>query len=143
MTVVVRNAVMGDKQRCLDLLVILNGQARLSGEGFTALLSLERGQIIVAQEGDEILGMASVSYNLAMRYEGEYCQLEELVVDSSARGKNVGGLLMQQVVDNARKRGCREGGLYLLERTEHNKPFYEKYGFEVVGTEMRQRFEQG
>jgi predicted GNAT family N-acyltransferase len=34
-------------------------------------------------------------------------------------------------------------GLYLLETTEHNRPFYAKYGFKVIGTEMRQDLSQG
>ena len=54
-----------------------------------------------------------------------------------ARDKNTGGLLVQQSINNARARGRTKMGLYLLETTEHNRPFYAKYGFEVVGTEMR------
>lgn len=104
---------------------------------FISLLDNARGRIIVAEEGDVILGLASVSYNVAMRYGGEYCQLEELIVDPSARGKNVGGLLVQATIADAVERGCAEYGLYLVEHTEHNRPFYEKYGLAAVGTEMR------
>ena len=32
-------------------------------------------------------------------------------------------------------------GLYLVPTTEGNRGFYEKLGFEVLGTEMRQTFE--
>jgi GNAT superfamily N-acetyltransferase len=64
--------------------------------------------------------------------------LEELVVHQEARGKNVGGLLIEETLRLARKRGCNEFGLYLLESTKHNQPFYEKYGFVKIGEEMRQ-----
>ncbi len=107
-------------------------------EIFDALLSGERGEILVADDEGPLLGVATVSYNLAIRYRGEYCQLEELIVDPAARGKNVGGLLVQESVARARARGCAEFGLYLVEATEGNRPFYEKYGFRVVGSEMRQ-----
>jgi len=141
-----RNATAADEARCVELLGELksttkSGPARPLGEAFEMLLSKQRGEIILATEGAEgaeILGMVTVSYNLAMRYGGEYCQLEELVVTPAARGKNIGGLLVQRIVDNARARGCAEIGLYLLETTEHNRPFYEKYGFKPIGTEMRQ-----
>ena len=103
------------------------------------LLSKARGQIVLAVEDGTVLGMATVSFNLALRYRGEYCQLEELIVSQRARGRNLGGRLVQAIVDIAAQRGCGEIGLYLVERTEHNRPFYAKYGFEVVGTEMRQR----
>ena len=85
-----------------------------------------------------VLGMASISFNLALRYNGEYCQLEELVVDSEARGKNIGGLLIEETINLAKARGCKEYGLYILESTKHNRGFYEKYGFIKVGEEMRQ-----
>ena len=146
MTISVRTAEVADMDRCMELLLALKkapADTSVHDERaiFKRLLSQERGEVFVAVDGDMILGMATVSYNLAMRYKGEYCQLEELIVDPAARGKNAGGLLVQHTVDNARQRGCAEYGLYLVERTEHNRPFYERYGMVVVGTEMRQRLE--
>jgi GNAT superfamily N-acetyltransferase len=144
MGVEIRDAVKEDQTRCVELLGELQSATESAGklpiqDSFLSLLTKERGQIVVAVEGSAILGMASVSYNLAMRYGGEYCLLEELIVTPAARGKNLGGLLVQKTIDNARARGCAEMGIYLVETTEHNRPFYAKYGFEVVGTEMRQR----
>lgn len=147
MSVVVRNAGDGDKARCLELLGELvsagtgGSYHAQAGEAFDLLLTQQRGQILVAEDETGVLGMATVTYNLAMRYGGEYCQLEELIVDPGARGKNVGALLVKQTVENAKLRGCGEFGLYLVETTEHNRPFYEKFGFAAVGTEMRQRLD--
>lgn len=145
MTITIRSAESADADRCLELLFTLRNTPLVSAEGeravFERLLDHERGQVFVAVDGDNVLGMATVSYNLAMRYRGEYCQLEELIVDPAARGLNAGGLLVQHTVDNARQRGCGEYGLYLVESTEHNRPFYERYGMVVVGTEMRQRLD--
>ena len=143
MAVELRNAVAEDERRCAALLSELKSATRSSPvrplrDSFQQLLGKERGEIVLVVEGPDILGMATVSYNLALRYGGEYCQLEELIVTPAARGKNVGGLLVGRIVDNAKARGCAEIGLYLLETTEHNRPFYEKYGFKVIGTEMRQ-----
>ncbi len=144
MTVTTRLARVDDKIRCSELLQDLQAAAGGTldpGAGviFDQLLRAERGEVVVAEEDGLILGMASVSYNLAMRYGGEYCQLEELIVDPSARGRNVGGLLVQATLARARSRGCGEYGLYLVESTEHNLPFYQKYGFSRVGSELRQR----
>ena len=140
MSVAIRAAGPADEGRCQTLLELLSKGAYTPTafhETFTRLLDQSRGRIVVADEDGFLLGMATVSYNLALRYDGEYCQLEELIVDPVARGKNVGGLLVQQTIADARSRGCGEYGLYLVERTEHNRPFYEKYGLEAVGTEMR------
>ena len=59
-------------------------------------------------------------------------------MDPAGRGKNIGGQLVAATVENAQARGCAEYGLYLVETTEQNQPFYEKYGFVRVGSEMRQ-----
>lgn len=141
MTIAIRVATETDEARCFEMIETLTGLTRASGWSatFKELLGARRGEVLVADEGGTLLGIATVSYNLAIRYAGEYAQLEELIVEPAARGKNVGGLLVQTAVDRARTRGCAEFGLYLLESTEHNRPFYEKYGFEFIGSEMRQR----
>jgi GNAT superfamily N-acetyltransferase len=141
MTVDIRIATRTDEARCLQMTEILTGETRAPGwsAAFGALLGRDRGEVLVAEEDGTLLGVATVSYNLAIRYGGEYAQLEELIVDPAARGKNVGGLLMENAVERARARGCAEFGLYLLEATEHNRPFYEKFGFRHVGSELRQR----
>ena len=143
MVLTIRPAVAADQGRCLELVNSLAEHAGASvheraAEVFEQLLDGARGLVLVAQEEEVVLGLASVSFNLAMRYGGEYCQLEELIVDPAARGKNVGAALVEATLALARERGCGEYGLYLVERTESNWPFYQKFGFERVGTELRQ-----
>ncbi len=145
MTITLRTATAGDEARCLSLIESLTGSAATPEwrATYARLVTGERGAVFVAEDAGTILGVATVSYNLAIRYGGEYGQLEELIVDPAARGRNVGGLLVEATLGAARDRGCAEMGLYLLERTEGNRPFYAKYGFVVVGTEMRQGLEPG
>jgi ribosomal protein S18 acetylase RimI-like enzyme len=143
MSVTVRLAKLEDQDRCSELLDVLSKATSdphevFDSKTFRNLISNERGSLVVAEENGTVLGMASISFNLALRYNGEYCQLEELVVDKEARGKNVGGLLIEETIKLAKKRGCKEYGLYILEATKHNQGFYEKYGFVKVGEEMRQ-----
>ena len=143
MSVIVRLAKLEDQQRCSELLDVLakatsDPHEIFGSEIFENLISNERGSLVVAEESGNVLGMASISFNLALRYNGEYCQLEELVVDPDARGKNVGGLLIEETIRLAKIRDCKEYGLYILESTKHNQGFYEKYGFIKVGEEMRQ-----
>ena len=143
MSVIVRLAKLEDQNRCAELLEVLakatsDPHEIFDSKTFKNLISNERGSLVVAEENGTVLGMASISFNLELRYNGEYCQLEELVVDKEARGKNVGGLLIEETIKFAKKRGCKEYGLYILESTKHNQGFYEKYGFVKVGEEMRQ-----
>lgn len=138
-----RPATAADQSRIYELVTKLTGVAATEGwdQVFASHLHHERGAMVVAENDDGILGCATVSYNLALRYGGEYCELEELIVDEAARGLNLGRILVQRTIDDARRRGCAEMGLYLVPTTETNRGFYEKLGFEVLGTEMRQTFD--
>src|SRR6056300_1300172 len=143
MSVNIRLAVPEDEEQCSKLLDVLAEATSdpnniFDSNTFNEVISNQRGSLLIAEEEEKILGMISVSFNLALRYDGEYCQLEELVVDQDARGKNVGGLLIEETLRLAKNRGCEEFGLYLLGSTKHNQSFYEKYGFVVIGEEMRQ-----
>ena len=143
MTITVRFAELRDRDRCEELLNLLVGSTAaseniFSGQVFETIVAGRYGRLLLACEDELALGMASISFNYALRYDGRYAQLEELIVDPVARGKNVGGLLVEEAVKTARDEGCKEFGLYLLESTKHNQPFYEKYGFGVIGHEMRQ-----
>ena len=143
MTITVRFAELRDRDRCEELLNLLVGNTAASenissGQVFETIVAGRYGRVLLACEDELALGMASISFNYALRYDGRYAQLEELIVDPVARGKNVGGLLVEEALKTARGEGCKEFGLYLLESTKHNQPFYEKYGFGVIGHEMRQ-----
>ena len=89
MSVNIRLAKPEDQRRCSELLNVL-AEATLepyeifNSDAFSNLISNERGSLVIAEENGIILGMASISFNLALRYNGEYCQLEELVVDQDA-----------------------------------------------------------
>ena len=89
MTVNIRFATAEDQATCIDFIGTLNGGPVLDDwhVTFAALVTRERGAVYVAEDDElGLLGVATVSYNLAVRYGGEYCQLEELY--DPARGRN-------------------------------------------------------
>ena len=136
-----RPATLNDERRVLELLGQLFGRD-ISGEpgrarAFRRMLEEpERGMILVAEEEGQVLGVISFSYNLAIRFDTCYAQIEELVVDAAARGKQAGALLVNAAMEEARRHGCEEMGLYPREET---RAFYEKLGFTYVGVELRRR----
>ena len=109
MSVTIRHAEAADRETCIAFIGTLNGGPVLDSwhATFEALVTRARGAVYVAEDDElGVLGVATVSFNLAVRYGGEYCQLEELYVDPAARGKNCGGLLLEAVIAGARERGC-------------------------------------
>ena len=138
MSINLRVAELRDIERCSELLHMLSGWESINTGVFESFVIGERGLVILAEEDDLIHGFASLSFNLGLRFSNQYCQLEELIVDPAARGNNIGALLMNEAVRVAKEKDCQSFGLYLMESTEHNRPFYEKFGFVMVGSEMRQ-----
>ena len=138
----VRPATPQDEADVFRLLPQLLGERIAASEParalFRELTDSQRGAVLVADEDGTVLGVISVSYNPAMRYGGLYAQVEELVIDEAARGKQIGATLVKAIIAAARERGCKEIGLYPL---EGNRPFYEKFGFKFVGEELRQSLE--
>lgn len=142
----VRPARETDLEAAMPLLTRLLGEeAKIDGvpvarsprahEAFRRVVGGDRGAAFVAEDGDGILGLITVSYNLATRFGGDYAEIEELIVNERARGKGVGAALVTAAIDAARNRGCADIGLYAL---EHNVPFYEKLGFAYRGPSLRQ-----
>ena len=92
--------------------------------------------VLIAMEGDKVVGMVIVSVVLASLDRNVY--MEDLVVDKECRGKGVGGMLFEAVKDWGRKKGCRR-----LEFTSSNRDgktgargFYESHGAEVRETDF-------
>jgi GNAT superfamily N-acetyltransferase len=98
------------------------------------MIASDRLRVLVAEDDAGVIGMISFSLDLALRYAGEYAQIEELIVDPRGRGHKLGALLVRAAIAAARERGCREIGLYAREET---RAFYEKIGFQYAGPELR------
>lgn len=137
-TAEIRQARKEDQATIYDLLKkLLEDQSEILGEAdetFRDLLTGSRGEILVAVEDGRVVGAITFSFNIALRYAGEYAQIEELIVDDSQRGKGTGARLVRASIDAAKARGCKEMGLYAM---DHTRAFYEKIGFERAGTELR------
>ena len=97
------------------------------------LVTSTRGSVIVFEVDGEVLGVITSSYVSAIRYEGEYARLEELIVDDKARGSGAGMALLKAAIAEARRRGCSPVTLYSRETT---RAFYEKAGFRYAGPEL-------
>ena len=74
-----RPATREDQPRVFALIEQLTGESPNSSwvEVYNSHLRGERGAVIIAENDKEILGVATVSYNLTVRFGGEYCELEE------------------------------------------------------------------
>ena len=134
----IRTAVDTDHEDIVHLLGGLLEDRLAPAEAYVKplaqLLTGDRGTVLVAEENGELYGLITISFVLALRYTGDYAQIEELIVDPRARGKKLGVGLVKAAIEAARSADCHEIGLYAR---EHNQPFYERLGFEYAGPELR------
>lgn len=62
---------------------------------------------------------------------GGWLELTFLWVAEPLRGQGYGGRLLRAAEDEAKEQGCR--GVFLTTFSFQARPFYEKFGYEVVG----------
>lgn len=72
-----------------------------------------------------------------LRNCGKVGHIEDVVVDSSARGRNLGKKIINFLTDHARSTGCYK---VILDCSVENKVFYEKCGFNQKEIQMAMYF---
>jgi GNAT superfamily N-acetyltransferase len=70
--------------------------------------ALERpdADILLALDGEALVGLASVYADIQSIRYGKRCWLQDLVVSKEARGRGIGRLLLDAATEWARERGC-------------------------------------
>ena len=95
-------------------------------------------ELLLAFEGEEILGMATVSvvFGAGIR---KNAYLEDFVVSSAARGKGVGGAIWGEILEWAREKGCSKLEFTSGKGREAAQAFYLHRGAEIYGTNFFQK----
>lgn len=102
------------------------------------------GALLVAQAGDEIVGVLGASYQLALHVPGRYALIQDLWVHRSWRGRSVGHELLDALFELARRQGMARAEVGLpresFEGIRATTGFYANNGFEHLGARMRRTF---
>lgn len=100
--------------------------------GLTAIISQPHvGHILVARQGNEIVGMVNLLYTVSSALGGRVALLEDMVVAPQVRGQGVGNAVLSAAIDHARQQGCLRVTL-LTDKDNHvAQAFYRKQGFVV------------
>ncbi|TPX40360.1 hypothetical protein SeMB42_g06043 [Synchytrium endobioticum] len=69
---------------------------------------------------------------------GKAAHIEDIVVNSSMRGKSLGKYIIEQLKHIAKETGCYK---VILDCAQHNVGFYEKTGFTIKGNQMAYYFD--
>jgi GNAT superfamily N-acetyltransferase len=137
MEITIRLAMPEDEARALALIEELFEPPGVRASGYTE----ERGRagfkyavhdrgadVLLALDGERVVGLASVYADiLSIRY-GPRCWLQDLIVTSSHRGRGVGAKLLAAASDWGRDRGCTHLELSSGEGRKDAHRFYRAQG---------------
>jgi ribosomal protein S18 acetylase RimI-like enzyme len=97
--------------------------------GLKLLLDTHGAIVLVAQEGENVIAMATVQ-KLVSTAMGEYVGLiEDVVVSESYRGRGIGKRLLEALIAESAKAGLKRLALGADHRNLAAIAFYQKHGF--------------
>jgi len=95
----------------------------------------ENVDVIVAAEGEAILGVAVVSTRLELLSAEPSVHLEVLAIASSAEGLGIGSALLKETESLALMHGARSISLHVFSANKRARALYERHGY--MGELMR------
>jgi GNAT superfamily N-acetyltransferase len=95
--------------------------------------SPEVGAVLVAREGDKIIGMVSLLFTVSTALGERVALLEDMVVSPAGRGMGVGTKLLSEAISYSRMQFCKRITLLTDQSNEIAQKFYAKQGFVMSG----------
>ncbi len=140
MTIRIAKATRGDLPRVVALMRGLAEFEKLLDEFRVTETLLEHhlfnqnsfAELLVGYLDKEIRGYALFFHNFSTFQGRPGIYIEDVYVETSARGKGLGRALLVEIMRTARKRGCRRSEWLVLEWNERAKQFYESLGAEIL-----------
>ena len=88
--------------------------------------AIERGDVYVALDGEQIVGVAGTKPQENELY------IDQLGVDPARQGTGLGSCLLERIEEIARSSGLGDLSLETAEMAEGNIRLYRRHGFEIV-----------
>jgi glucosamine-phosphate N-acetyltransferase len=124
----------------MELLGQLTDSSGVSSEDFAKradeLIQDSRTHVVVAEDTatGRVVGTAKLLVELKFtRQLGKCGHIEDVVVDTNVRGKQLGKRVVQECVRIAKEEGCYK---VILDCADNNVAFYEKVGFKPKERQM-------
>jgi len=99
--------------------------------GLSAIIdNAEIGDIIVAHDAGQIIGMVNLLYTVSTALGARVAILEDMVISDNYRNRGVGSKLLKYVQEFAKSQGCQRVTLLTDDDNVGAHHFYERHGFE-------------
>ena len=91
-------------------------------------LSVPGCGVLLAEVDGAVTGMLSYSRHPGLYHAAPSLVIEDLVVQPAFRGRGLGGRLVAEAMDLARKEGCAEVSVSTMPENKRAKAFYRRLG---------------
>ena len=92
--------------------------------------------VMVAEEGGEVVGYVNANFRPQLHHLAPVGTIDELVVDEGRRGRRIGERLVEEVLEEARRRGADVVEVTTHDRRERARAFYRRCGFEATSVKL-------
>jgi ribosomal protein S18 acetylase RimI-like enzyme len=96
--------------------------------------------ILVAESGDEIVGMLSWFMRPGLFHGGHWGCIDELIVTAPAQGKGVGDALVAEALRRFMAAGCREAAVSTEFDNDRAAALYRKHGLVDESLQLEKHF---
>lgn len=102
-------------------------------KAFQAITSDPNNELVVAYQGDEIIGVQQITFTPYITHQGGWrATIEGVRTASSSRSKGIGTELIKWGINRAKERGCHLVQLTTDKERPDALRFYEKLGFKAT-----------
>lgn len=89
-----------------------------------------RGRILVVRNKDRIFGMVNLLFTISTARGGFVILMEDVIIHPHHRGQGYGSMLLDHVIDFAKKKQFRRITLLTDQMSAESQQFFKKHGFE-------------
>jgi GNAT superfamily N-acetyltransferase len=134
MGLTIRDAQATDTQKIAALLAQLGYPSQAGAvEARLERLSIVGDRVVVAELDGAVVGLAHLQVAPAIERDRPAAKIGALVVEEAHRGEGVGRALVDELEQEARRRGCELLFLTTAARRTDAHAFYERVGLEETG----------
>lgn len=117
-----------------NILIQLSAESIVSAPRLQKIIESGTADIIVAKDGEKIVGMATV--NIIQKLASSKAELEDFVVDAEQRGKGIADKLWLAMVDWCKSKNVSEIEFTSRATRTAAQKFYAKMGAEIRETNV-------
>lgn len=134
----IRRAVEADGPQLLDLLAAYSvevetslDQEHLSSAMLPLIKRPELGDLLVAQQGDDLIGYVVITWGWGIESGGAEALVDEMYVVDAYRNQGVGTLLMTAALERAKEQEVKVVFLETESDNPESRALYDRLGFEI------------